>query len=50
MTGLSDLFNTSFLMTLGIVILMIAALTAYFESKLRDQNHKMTSMLSLVTS
>ena len=47
MSGLNDLFSSSFLMTLGIVTLMIAACVAYFESKIRDQNHKIASMLPL---
>ena len=50
MTSLSNLFNTSFLISLGIVTLVIAGTIPYFESKLRDQNHKIASMLSLVST
>lgn len=50
MTGLVDLFNPTFLMFLGILVLVVAVLVAYFESKLRDQNHKIASMLSLVST
>jgi hypothetical protein len=50
MASLNDIFHPPFLITLGIVILLIAACVAYFESKLRDQNHKIASMLSLVSS
>ena len=45
-----DLLNPTFLIFLGISVLLIALLTLYFESKLREQNHKITSMLSLVST
>ena len=45
-----DLLNPTFLIFLGIAVLLIALLTLYFESKLREQNHKITSMLSLVST
>jgi hypothetical protein len=50
MPSLADLFNPSFLMFLGILVLVAALLVVYFESKLREQNHKITSMFSLVSS
>jgi hypothetical protein len=50
MASLTDLFNPSFLMFLGILVLVIALLVVYFESKMRDQNHKIASMLSLVST
>ena len=50
MASLIDLFNPSFLMFLGILVLVVALLVVYFESKFRDQNHKISSMLSLVSS
>ena len=50
MGSLADLFNPSFLMFLGILVLVIALLVVYFESKMRDQNHKIASMLSLVST
>jgi hypothetical protein len=50
MASLTDLFNPQFLMFLGILLLAIALLVLYFESKFRDQNHKISSMLSLVSS
>ena len=46
----NDIFTTSFFMTLGITILLITACIAYFENKMREQNHKVISMLSLVSS
>ena len=50
MVSLTELFNPTFLMFLGILLLAIALLVLYFESKFREQNHKIASMLSLVSS
>jgi hypothetical protein len=50
MASLTDLFNPTFLMFLGILVLVVALLVIYFETKFRDQNHKISSMLSLVSS
>jgi len=50
MSSLTDLFNPTFLMFLGILVLVVALLVVYFESKMRDQNHKIASMLSLVST
>lgn len=50
MPSLVDIFNPSFLMFLGIMVLVVALLVVYFESKMREQNHKITSMFSLVSS
>ena len=50
MPSLTDLFNPTFLMFLGILVLVVALLVVYFETKLREQNHKISSMLSLVSS
>jgi hypothetical protein len=50
MASLADLFNPSFFMFLGIMVLIVALLVVYFESKMREQNHKIASMLSLVST
>jgi len=50
MASLIDLFNPTFLMFLGILVLVVALLVIYFESKMREQNHKIASMLSLVST
>ena len=50
MASLADLFNPSFFIILGIVALLIALMVVYFESKMREQNHKIASMLSLVST
>jgi hypothetical protein len=50
MACLTDLFNTNCLIILGIFVLTIALLTVYFESKIREQNHKFSSMFSLISA
>lgn len=50
MSSIIDLFNPSFLMFLGILVLSISLLVIYYESKVRDQNHKISSMISLVST
>jgi hypothetical protein len=49
MLSFSNLLNTNFLIFLGI-LLLIAFIVVYFESKIRDQNHKISTMLSLVST
>ena len=50
MSFLSDILNPTLLVFLAITMLIIALLIIYFEGKLREQNHKISSMLSLVSS
>lgn len=50
MASLADLFSPTFLMFLGILVFIVALMVVYFESKMRDQNHKIASMLSLVST
>jgi hypothetical protein len=50
MSFLSDIFNSTFLIFLGILLLVVALLFLYFENKFREQNHKISSMFSLVSS
>jgi hypothetical protein len=47
---LTDLFNPTFFMFLGILLLVVALVVVYFENKMREQNHKIASMLSLVST
>ena len=47
---LSELFTPTFFMILGILLLALSFLIFYFENKMRDQNHKLNSMFSLVSS
>ena len=48
--ALADIFNSTFFLVLGIVLLLFGLLVMYFETKMRDQNHKISSMVSLVSS
>jgi len=50
MPSLTDLFNPTVLIFLGILMLAVALLVVYFESRMREQTHKIASMLSLVSS
>lgn len=50
MASLTDLFNPSFLMFLGILFLSVAGLFLYFEGKMREQNHKISSMVGLISA
>jgi hypothetical protein len=50
MSFLSDILNPTLLIFLGITLLIIALVIVYFEGKMREQNHKISSMLSLVSS
>ena len=45
-----NLFNPSFLMFLGILVLVAVLLVVYIESKIREQNHKMSAMVGLISS
>jgi hypothetical protein len=50
MSSLADLFSPTFLIFLGILVLVVALLVVYFENKMREQNHRVASMLSLVST
>jgi hypothetical protein len=50
MSYLADLFNPSFFLFLGLLLLTTGLCTMYYESKFREQNHKFNTMLSLVSS
>ena len=50
MSFICNLFNPSCLIFLGFFCLILACLVLYFEHKMREQNHKIASMLSLVSS
>ena len=50
MQSLAELFNPTFFLFLGILVLVVALMVLYYESKMRDQNHKIASMLSLVST
>lgn len=50
MSNFNDIFNSTFFICLGLILLACAGIILYFESKIREQNHKFTSMLSLISS
>lgn len=50
MASFFDLFNPTFFIFLAVLLLVTALLVVYFEGKMREQNHKIASMLSLVSS
>ena len=50
MSSIADLFSPTFLIFLGILILVACLLVVYFENKAREQNHRIASMLSLVST
>jgi hypothetical protein len=50
MSSFADLFNPSFFIFLGILVLTISLLVVYFESKNREQTQKITAMFSVISS
>lgn len=50
MNQIKDIFNTHFFVILGVVLLLVTCLVLYIEQKFKTYDHKMSSMLSLVSS
>jgi hypothetical protein len=50
MSILSAIFNPTLLIFISVLLLVTSLLIVYFENKMREQNHKISSMLSLVSS
>jgi len=48
--ALSDIFTVPFLVSLGITLLLAGLLGMFFVQRLQEQNHKMASMLGLVST
>ena len=48
--ALSDLLSTPFLISLGITLLLVGILGMFFGHRMIEQNHKISSMLGLVTT
>jgi hypothetical protein len=48
--GLADILSTPFLISLGITFLLVGILGIFLSQKIMDQNHKISSMLGLVTT
>lgn len=45
-----ELTSPSILLCLGMIVVVAALLVVYFESRLREQNHRLKTMLSLITT
>lgn len=46
---LSEIFSTSFLFSMLIVVILVGTLFAYMNYKISEQNHKLNSMVNLVS-
>ena len=47
---IAEIFSTSFLFSIAIIIILVGGLFAYFNHRFSEQNHKMQSMLGLVST
>ena len=47
--GIFDIFSTSFLFSIAIIILICGGIFTYFSYKIDKQDHKLTSMVNLVS-
>lgn len=47
---ISDLISTSFLFSIAIIIILIGGIFAYVSYRMSEQDHKLTSMLGLVST
>lgn len=47
--AISDLFSSSFLFSIVIVIILICGIFAYFSYKMSEQDHKLTTMVNLIS-
>ena len=47
--GIFDLFSTSFLFSIAIIIILIGGIFAYVSYRMSEQDHKLTSMVNLVS-
>lgn len=48
--AISDLISTSFLFSVAIIIILIGGMFAYVNYRMSEQDHKLSSMLELVTT
>lgn len=46
----SELFSSSFLFSIGIIVVLIGVVFAYMSYRITDQDHKISSMVSLVST
>lgn len=45
-----EITSPAILLCLGMIVIVAALLVVYFESRLREQNHRLKTMLSLITT
>jgi hypothetical protein len=48
--AISDIFSTSFLFSIGIIIILIGGIFAYVSYRMGEQDHKLNSMIGLISS
>ena len=48
--AISDLISTSFLFSIAIIVILIGGIFAYMSYRMSEQDHKLSSMLGLVTT
>jgi hypothetical protein len=48
--AITDIFSTSLLISLAICLLLVGSVFMYFNQKISEQNHKITSMFDLVST
>ena len=48
--AITDIFSTSLLISLAICLLLVGSVFMYFNQKIAEQNHKITSMFDLVST
>jgi hypothetical protein len=48
--AISDLFSTSFLFSIAIIVILIGGIFAYVSYKMSEQDHKLNSMIGLISS
>jgi len=48
--AISDLFSTSFLFSIAIIVILIGGIFAYVSYRMAEQDHKLNSMLGVITA
>jgi hypothetical protein len=48
--AISDIFSTSFLFSIGIIFILIGGIYIYFSQRFNEQDHKLNSMLGLIST
>ena len=48
--SISDIFSTSFLFSIAIIIILVGCIFAYVSYRMSEQDHKLNSMIGLVST